>query len=74
MSRHATANPGSIETAGNLLRESRYSALRQICCEVCAGVLILRGRVSSYYLKQVAQTVVARAEGVQRIDNQIEVV
>jgi hypothetical protein len=38
-------------------------------------VLVLRGCVPSYYLKQVAQEVVARqVQGVGRLDNQIQVV
>jgi hypothetical protein len=38
------------------------------------GVLILRGCLPSYHLKQLAQQVVVRLEGVERIDNQIQVV
>jgi hypothetical protein len=34
----------------------------------------LCGRLSSYYLKQVAQAVVAEVEGVRRVINLIEVV
>jgi osmotically-inducible protein OsmY len=38
------------------------------------GVLRLRGRVPSYYLKQLAQAAAANMEGVKRIENHIEVV
>jgi hypothetical protein len=61
------------ELAENRLRRSGFPALQQITCEYCAGVLTLRGHLSRYYLKEVALNVVARPEGVQRIDNQIEV-
>jgi hypothetical protein len=61
------------ELAETRLRRSGYPALQHISCESCAGVLTLRGHLPSYYLKQVAQTVVALIEGVDRIDNQIEV-
>ena len=37
-------------------------------------MLVLLGCLPSYYLKQVAQEVVARLEGVQAIDNLIQVV
>ena len=38
------------------------------------GVLILQGRLPSFYLKQVMQTLLRDLEGVERIDNQVEVV
>ena len=38
------------------------------------GVLILQGRLPSFYLKQVLQTLLRDLEGVEQIDNQVEVV
>jgi osmotically-inducible protein OsmY len=65
---------GAAEQAESKLRRSAYLALQHLSCEAHAGVLTLRGRLPSYYLKQVAQAVVAAVEGVEHIDNQIEVV
>jgi hypothetical protein len=65
--------PGTAELAENKLRRSAYLALQHLSCEFCAGELTLRGRLPSYYLKQVALAVVATVEGVRRIDDQIEV-
>ena len=62
------------ESAVGCLRRSPYSALQHVSCDCREGVLVLRGRLPSYYLKQVAQESVARLEGVARIDNQIQVV
>jgi osmotically-inducible protein OsmY len=62
------------ELAERRLRSSSYPALRNISCEYLNGVLVLRGCVETYYLKQVAQEVVAHLEGVGRIDNQLQVV
>ena len=57
------------------LRGSRYSALKHVACDYQGGVLVLRGCLPSYYLKQIAQEVVAQqAPGVGRLDNQIQVV
>ena len=50
------------------------SGLKNVACDCRDGLLVLRGCLPSYYLKQVAQEVVARLEGVQAIDNQIQVV
>ena len=56
------------------LQHHSYAALHRISCEFHDGVLVLRGRLASYYLKQIAQSAVTRVEGVQRVDNHIEVV
>ena len=57
------------------LQRSSYRALRTICCDFQgdSGVLHLRGSLSSYYLKQVAQELVCDVEGVVLVDNQISV-
>jgi osmotically-inducible protein OsmY len=64
----------TAEAAERRLRRSPYIELRLISCEVCDGVLTLRGRVPTYYLKQVAQYMVDGLPGVQKIDNDLEVV
>ena len=55
-------------------RESSYAAVRNVCCEHHEGVLILRGCVPTYYLKQIAQTLVREVKGVDQIVNRLEVV
>lgn len=62
------------EGAENCLRHNSYLALKNVRCDYHEGVLTLRGCLPTYYLKQMAQSVVARIEGVQRIVNEIEVV
>lgn len=37
------------------------------------GVVILQGEVQSYYEKQLAQEVIRRIEGVERVENQLAV-
>jgi len=54
------------------LGKSSYSPVRQVSCEVCDCMLTLRGRLPSFFLKQIAQTV-ARIEGIVGVDNQVEV-
>jgi hypothetical protein len=66
--------PGIAEGAQDRLRSNSYQALKNVSCEYHAGVLTLRGCLPSYYLKQMAQTAVARLDGVERIVNEIEVV
>jgi hypothetical protein len=38
------------------------------------GVLTVRGRVPSFYLKQVLQTILKRVDGVRMVDNQVDVI
>jgi len=57
------------------LRSGPYPALKKLSCDYRGGVLVLRGCLPSYYLKQIAQEVVAhQVKGVGRLDNQIQVV
>ncbi len=60
--------------ANAVLGESSYHAVRRVSCEVRDGMLVLRGRVPSFYMKQIAQTVVRHLlDGNFVIDNQLEV-
>jgi len=70
----ASLRPGPKEWAEGGLRRNPYQAPRNLSCECREGVLVLRVCLPSYYLKQVAQEVVARLDGVQAVDNQIQVV
>jgi osmotically-inducible protein OsmY len=55
------------------LRHNPYTAGKTISCECERGVLVLHGRVASYYQKQHAQAAVLRLEGVAEVVNKIEV-
>lgn len=64
----------ATELASQSLAASHYYELRCVNCDMLAGRLVLTGRVSSFYLKQIAQTIVGRVVGVSEVDNQLEVV
>jgi osmotically-inducible protein OsmY len=66
--------PAPVDLAEQRLRSNPYRALKNITCDWLDGVLVLRGCLPTYYLKQIAQEAVASLEGVERIDNQIQVV
>lgn len=55
------------------LGSSKYNALRKLKCRVCEGVVEISGTVASFYLKQLAQTLVMHMEGVAGIRNLVEV-
>lgn len=66
-------SPEVEELAACRLREAAFRFSRCVSCEYQEDCLVLRGQVPSYYLKQIAQTVVAKLPGVKQIDNQIQV-
>jgi osmotically-inducible protein OsmY len=55
------------------LRNSGYRQLHLVSCGFHEGVLTLRGQVSSFYLKQLAQMLLRELHGVGEIDNRLEV-
>jgi osmotically-inducible protein OsmY len=63
-----------IELAERRIRGNAHLTGKRIWCDYRNGVLVLFGSVSTYYVKQMAQEVVAQVEGVTAIDNQVEVV
>ena len=65
---------GLAERAESQLRRNRHLARKNISCEFDGDVLILRGCLPSYYLKQLAQESVAALSSAKRIVNQIAVV
>lgn len=76
--RHAERTDGEtglqvIRRARDLLWHSAYSELRRVTSSYHRGVLILQGRVSSRYIKQVAQELMGRIQGVHSVINDIEV-
>jgi hypothetical protein len=56
------------------LNLSDYTAVRQVCCAVNQGVVTLTGRVPSFHLKQITQTILLRLDADRlTIDNRLEV-
>ena len=63
-----------IKSLAQRLRESSHRYLRSVSCEYVGGVLTLRGRLPSFYLKQMVQVLAEKVEGVDEIINLIDVV
>jgi osmotically-inducible protein OsmY len=63
-----------LEGAESRLRSNGYLAMKNVSCDYRDGILTLRGCVPSYFLKQMAQTAVARLPGVERVVNDIVVI
>jgi osmotically-inducible protein OsmY len=68
------AQRAAIEQAARCrLGDSSYRALSYLRCEYHEGVLTLRGHLPSFFLKQMAQELVARVGGVEQVANRVEV-
>ena len=59
--------------ARTALQSTGYRDLAKLGCHVNEGVIVLSGRVSSYYLKQLAQEAVLRLKLALGIDNSVVV-
>ena len=65
------------ELEQNLLRtfnESGHSQLSNVACDCCEGRVVLTGRVTSYYLKQLAQEIVRKVDATATVENRLRVV
>lgn len=59
--------------ATSQLRQSGYSALRQVRCSFSHGVLRLEGTLSSFYMRQVAESLVAGMPEVSEVESRLGV-
>lgn len=55
------------------LRRASFVGLRNVVAEVTEGRVVLDGEVSTYYLKQVAQSTAQRVDGVVAVENRVVV-
>ena len=69
----ATETSPHVGAVRDRFERSPYLPLRKIRCYLHEGVLLLRGRVPTYYLKQLAQTIGNSLHGVRQVVNELEV-
>lgn len=60
-----------VHTAEQRLDDSSHLFRQAVSCDYEDGVLRLNGKVPSFYLKQMAQTLITNIDGVRRVDNAI---
>jgi osmotically-inducible protein OsmY len=71
--RGADAADRNVCEARMRLARTSPGGFRHVLCEGHSGRLVLSGRVTSFGLKQLAQEIVRRVDGVQAIVNRLEV-
>lgn len=62
-----------VAAARDRLRASPHPAIHHVYCSFEQGRLRLRGKLRSFFHKQLAQEAVARLPGVSQVINEIEV-
>ena len=71
--RHDSDDPRLAESVERALRATGYGSLRGIEVAGRARLVILKGRVPSYYLKQMAQETALSVPNVDQVRNDLEV-
>jgi osmotically-inducible protein OsmY len=62
-----------VQRLDSAIKGNPHLAGHQVFCSEEGGTVILHGRVRSYYQKQMAQEVLRKLEGVERIVNDLQV-
>ncbi|HEX6962087.1 MAG TPA: BON domain-containing protein [Lacipirellula sp.] len=65
--------PALLDEVHGALSRSPYIAGHDVRVEESAGVVRLKGAVRSFFHKQMAQEVIRRVDGVERIENLLQV-
>ena len=61
------------EKVAESFKASGYRTLTAVACHFHEGVVVLRGRVPSFYMKQLAQVLAGRVPGVDVVANRLRV-
>ena len=69
-----SATPAELlHRVDSAIKRNPHLAGHQVFCQEESGIVVLHGRVSSFFQKQMAQEALKRLEGVEKIINQLEV-
>jgi hypothetical protein len=63
-----------LSKADTALKNSFYPALRLLSVERSEETLIISGKVTTYYLKQLAQEAIMPVRGPMRLENRVAVI
>jgi osmotically-inducible protein OsmY len=69
----ATISPPLFDKIQEALTTSPHVSSREVRFEAADGRIILKGNVRSFFQKQMAQEVIRRIDGVEQIENLLEV-
>ena len=62
-----------LHRVDSAIRRNRHLNGHQVFCQEESGIVVLHGRVKSFFQKQMAQESLKRLEGVEKVINELEV-
>ncbi len=65
--------PLLVETVHGALSRSPYVSTKKVKVEATDGHVRIEGTVGTFFQKQMAQELIRRLDGVQRVENQLQV-
>ena len=69
----ATTTPALFDRVATALESSPHVPTGQVRVEMRAGNVVLKGHVDSFFQKQMAQEAIRRLDGVETIENLLQV-
>ena len=69
----STAETSLTTRISSAIQNSPHLSRRKLQFEACEGHVVLRGTVTTYYQKQMATEALRRLDGVEQIENNLEV-
>ena len=69
----AAVPPPLADAVRSALAQTRHGWLQRVVVAGEGGRVVLRGKVPSYYLKQMAQTAAMTVQGVEVLQNELQV-
>jgi osmotically-inducible protein OsmY len=63
-----------VERVERALRATGFPPLREVQVSVCGQLVVLQGRVPSYYMKQLAQAAAMGVAGIGELRNELQVI
>ncbi len=62
-----------LQRVDSAIQGSPHIAGHQVFCQEESGIVVLHGRVDSFFQKQMAQETLKKLEGVEKVINELEV-
>ena len=68
-----TSSRELLARVDSAIKDNKHLSRHQVFCQEESGIVVLHGRVGSFFQKQMAQEALKRLEGVEKIINELEV-
>ena len=74
MTQHPQSAPAELLLrVDSAIKDSPHLTGHQVFCQAESGIVVLHGTVRSFFQKQIAQEILKKLDGVERVINELEV-